>query len=205
MRKISATILSLAAGLLAFNASAHAAKWGIDRVHSSVGFKVSHLVISKVTGSFSEFDGTIEFDESNLSGGAVEFTVQVASIDTDNEKRDNHLRSADFFDAANHPTMTFKSTKVSAVEDGKFSITGNLTIRGTTKEVTFDCEYGGSVEAFGGVRTGFSAQTKINRFDYGLAWDKAIETGGLVVGDEVTILIELELGKMTEPENPCNP
>ena len=196
MRKFITTISTLAVGLLTASATATAANWDIDMVHSSVGFKVSHLVVSRTTGTFTDYDANIKFDKDNLEAGSV----QAASIDTENEKRDSHLRSGDFLDVVTFPTITFVSTSISPVEDGAFTMTGDFTMRGVTKEVTFECEFHGAVEAFGSLRTGFTAETTINRQDFGVSWDKTLDTGGLVAGNDVDITIELELIQSKEPE-----
>lgn len=169
--------------------------WKIDGAHSSIGFSVRHLVISKVKGGFNDFSGSVTFDGENLSAGSVEFTVKVASIDTDNEDRDKHLSSPDFFDVEKYADMTFKSKSVVVSEDG-FMLVGDLTIKDVTNEVTFNCEFNGTVvDPWGNTRAGFSAVTKINRQDFNITWSKALETGGLVVSDEVTIQLELEIIK----------
>jgi polyisoprenoid-binding protein YceI len=169
--------------------------WSVDVAHSSFGFVVKHLVISKVRGQFKQFDGSVHFDEKNITGGSAEFTVQMTSVDTENKDRDNHLRSADFFDVETFPTMSFKSKSVSGNTEG-FKIVGDLTIKDITKEVTFDCDYYGTViDPWGNTKSGFSATTKINRQDFNITWSKVIEAGGLVVSDEVKIEIELELAK----------
>jgi polyisoprenoid-binding protein YceI len=172
-----------------------AAEWQIDAPHSSVQFKVSHLVISKVVGSFTDFSGKLSFDGKDVSGGSIQMTIQVASIDTDNADRDGHLTSPDFFEAEKYPEMSFKSKSVSKAEGGKFGLTGDLTIKGVTKEITFDCEFHGSVDFMGTSKAGFSAETTIDRQDFGLSWSRALETGGLVVGNEVEISLELEFNQ----------
>lgn len=169
--------------------------WSVDKSHSKIEFTVSHLVISSVTGVFKSYDLSLESDGLNFEGAKVEFSADVNSIFTDNEKRDDHLKSADFFDAANHPKMTFKSKSFTKVDDNEYKLVGDLTIRGITKEVTLDVDFKGTVEAFGGTRAGFVAETEINRFDYGLKWNNLIETGGAVVGKDVEIKIVLELIK----------
>ncbi len=169
--------------------------WSVDKSHSKIEFTVSHLVISSVTGVFKSYDLSLESDGLNFEGAKVEFNADVNSIFTDNEKRDDHLKSADFFDAANHPKMTFKSKSFTKVDDNEYKLVGDLTIRGITKEVTLDVDFKGTVEAFGGTRAGFVAETEINRFDYGLKWNNLIETGGAVVGKDVEIKIVLELIK----------
>lgn len=170
--------------------------WSIDIPHSSIGFVVKHMVIAKVRGNFNDFNGIIHFDENNLTAGSAEFTVQMASIDTDNEKRNDHLKSADFFDVEKYPMMTFKSKSVSGNNEN-FQIVGDLTIKDVTKEVTFDCEYFGSIaDPWGNTKSAFSATATINRQDFNVTWNKVIEAGGVVVSDEVKIEIELELAKM---------
>jgi len=182
--------------LFVFTAIGHTAAWKMDPAHSSVGFIVRHMVISKIPGEFKKFEANITFDEKNIKNGTAEMTVQIASINTDNTKRDNHLRSADFFDAAKYPSMTFKSKKVHDINGNKFKLTGDLTIRGITKEVTFDCELNGFIkDPMGNTRAGFSATTTINRQDFKVSWNKTLDTGGLVVSDNVDINIGLELIK----------
>lgn len=194
IKKIAAALLLVAV----FATASMSESWSVDPVHSIVEFSVRHLVISKVKGRFGEFEGTVSFDGKSPAGGSVELTVQVASIDTDDEDRDTHLKGPDFFDAENNPTMVFKSKKVVVGdgESGEFKLIGDLTIRGTTKEVTFDCELHGVVnDPWGNTKAGFSASTVINRQDFGLKWSKTLEAGGLLLGNEVTIVLELELLK----------
>lgn len=190
----TASALVLFAGIYA-----QAGQWDIDHTHSSVNFTVRHMVVSKVSGNFSDFDGTIEMEATpeggiNLAGAKATIAIKATSISTDNQKRDDHLRSADFFDAANHPELTFVSTKVVPGEGNKFALVGNLTIRGVTKEVTFEGEMNGVInDPWGNTRAGFSATATINRQDFGVSWSKMIDNGGLVVSDEVEITVELEL------------
>lgn len=162
-------------------------RWQIDTNHSELTFRIRHLV-SRVSGQFNQWSGTIVADPANLSGGSVQVDIQTASIDTNNERRDTHLRSADFFDAATHPTITFRSTRV-AVDGRGLRVHGNLTLRGVTKPVVLEgrmTEVGGPA---GRRRIGFEAETVINRMDYGVAWNRAAEGGGVVLGDEVRISI----------------
>ncbi len=169
--------------------------WSVDFIHSSVGFSVRHMVISKVHGRFDKWSAALDIDTENLAGSSVAVEIDVASIDTKEEKRDGHLKSADFFDAEHHPKLVFKSTKVEKSGD-ELQITGDLTIRGTTKSVVLAAEYAGRAkDPWGGERIGFSAHTKINRKDFGLAWNQALETGGVLVGEAVEIAIDLELTK----------
>ena len=173
-----------------------AEKWDIDGAHSSIGFSVSHLVISKTTGKFKEFNGAINFDGKDLKTGSVEMTVVVNSINTEDENRDKHLRSADFFDIEKFPNMMFKSTKIHDVNGNKFKLTGDLTIKDVTKEVTFDAEFNGVVnDPWGNTKAGFTAETTINRQDFNITWSNTLDGGGLVVGNDVKINIELELAK----------
>jgi polyisoprenoid-binding protein YceI len=179
--------------LFALTLPATAAEWSIDKAHSSVGFAVKHLVISKTKGSFGEFSGAVHFDEANWEKSSVEMTVSIASIFTDDEKRDGHLRSPEFFDAEKYPTMNFKSTTVAKGKGDTFTIVGELTIRDVTKTVTFDCEFSGVVkDPWGNTRAGFSAKTVLNRQDFNVSWSKTLDTGGLVVGNDVTVTLEIE-------------
>jgi polyisoprenoid-binding protein YceI len=171
---------------------ATAATYQVDPVHSQVEFTVDHLVVFKVNGSFNEYQGEIEADSANKSLTSVKAEIKVASIDTREPKRDGHLLSADFFDAEDHPLMTFVSKRVEGSGDD-IKVVGDLTIRGTTKEVSLKGSFRGeNTDPWGNVRAGFSASTTINRHDYGLSWNKALETGGFVVGDDVTIHLEVQ-------------
>jgi polyisoprenoid-binding protein YceI len=182
--------------VLLLAALSKAQKWDIDVPHSSVGFTVRHMVVTNVHGRFNDFAGQIDFDGKNVEKGSTVLTVQIASIDTDNENRDKHLRSPDFFDAAKFPTMTFKTSKVVKGEGNKFQLVGDLTIKDVTKQVTFDCEFHGTVvDPQGGTRAGFSAEATINRQDFNIKWSNVLETGGLVVSDDVTIDLEIEAVK----------
>lgn len=191
LKSIARTIAAFAVlGL----AAVHAETWNVDKAHSSIGFTVKHLMVSKVHGLFKDFTGSIEWDGASLTAGSAEFTAQSASIFTDNEKRDNHLKSADFFAVDSFPTLTFKSTKVTPGTGENFKLTGNLTIRGITKEVTFDCTFNGTQKTpWGFTAASFSAETTINRQDFKVSWSKSLDGGGVVVSDEVKIAIELEV------------
>ena len=171
---------------------AAAATYQIDPVHSQVEFTVDHLVVFKVNGAFNEYQGEIEADSASKSLASAKAEIKVASIDTREPKRDGHLLSADFFDAENHPLMTFTSKRVEGSGDN-ITVIGDLSIRGTTKEVALKGSFRGeNTDPWGNVRAGFSASTVINRHDYGLSWNKALETGGVVVGDDVTIRLEVQ-------------
>ena len=182
-------------GTLLLALPAVAAKWEVDKAHSSVNFKVSHMVISTVNGRFDTFDGTVNFDPEDLAKGSVEMTIDVASISTDNEKRDGHLKSADFFDVEKYPKITFKSKKVILGEGKHFQLVGDLTIKDVTKEVTFDCAFHGAVDFMGTTKAGFACTTTIDRQDFHVNWSKTLDNGGLVAGDEVEITVDLELNK----------
>ncbi len=170
--------------------------WSIDPAHSHVEFAVRHMMVATAKGRFSDVKGTVEFDGVNLSSATVDVEIPVVSIETKQEQRDAHLRSADFFDAENHPTITFRSKRITGDATGKFQLVGDLTIRGVTREVTLSGESHGMVrDPWGQDRAGFSATTKINRHDFGLDWNAALETGGLVVAPEVRISLDIEITK----------
>jgi polyisoprenoid-binding protein YceI len=185
------TVIALALMLTA--GMTRAATWSFDKAHSSVGFSVRHMVISRTTGKFNDFEGVLEFDGENIASGKVELTVRMASIDTDDEKRDGHLKTGDFFDVEKYPTMTFKSTKISNVKGSSFQLIGTLTIKDVSKEVTFDCEFNGTLnDPWGNTRAGFYAETEINRQDFNVSFSQTLDSGGLIVGDNVTIKLEIE-------------
>ncbi|MFN5555728.1 MAG: YceI family protein [Chryseotalea sp.] len=169
--------------------------WVVDNSHSNIGFSVAHMVVSEQEGNFKDYSIKVVSNAADFNGADVEFTAKAASINTENEKRDIHLVSAEFFDAAKYPELSFKG-KLSK-EGGKYVLKGNLTMKGVTKPVTFDVTYGGTVKAWGKDVAGFKLSGKVNRQDYGLTWSKTIETGGLVVGDEVTINCKIELNKQS--------
>jgi polyisoprenoid-binding protein YceI len=187
--------MTLAAGLIFMLQPAAAQDvWNMDASHSSIQFRVRHLMISNVRGEFGEFSGRIQFDGKDFSTTKADVTIQVASIDTREPDRDEHLRSADFFDASTYPTITFKSKRVQGGNDRKFSLVGDLTMRGVTKEVVLDVEGTPVVKGMRGeTRVGASATTQINRQDFGVKWNRALDAGGVVVGDEIQITIDLEL------------
>ncbi len=202
MRRTAAFLFAVASlsFTLGFAPSAHAqgeVTWSIDGSHSHVGFKVRHMMVSWVRGQFTKVDGTITFDGSNLKGAQVEVTIDVASIDTQTEKRDEHLRGADFFDVETHPTITFRSTKVKPGSGDTFQLVGDLTLKGVTREVALEVE--GALtpvtDPWGNVKLGFTATTTINRQDFGMTWNKSLDGGGVVVGDDVHLVIEVELNR----------
>ena len=186
------SLLLLGALVLGLTASAQT-KWKLDKSHSSVRFSVSHMVVSEAEGTFKTWDGTVEHTKPDFSDAKISFTIDVASINTDNERRDNHLKSDDFFNAEKYPTIKFEGTSMKPLGNNKYELTGNLTIRDVTKQVTWNVTHGGILAGSRGKKAGFKATTTINRFDYGLKWDRATETGGLVVGKEVEITVKLEL------------
>ena len=191
-RIASLTVLSSAVVLAAVAACAEPLKLSIDAQHSTVGFRVRHLV-TKVNGQFRSFEGSIDFDHQNPAASKVVVTIQAASIDTNVEARDKDLRSARFFDVAKHPTLAFASTGVADVVGAKGRIKGILTMHGVSREVALDAEFLGSgKDPWGNQRYGFHAATKINRKDFGMAWNEVIEAGGVLVGDEVEITLDVE-------------
>jgi len=173
------------------------AKWVVDKAHSNVRFSVSHLIVSDVDGSFKSFDGSMTASKPDFTDASIAFAADVNSINTDNENRDKHLKSDDFFNAEKFPQIKFVSKSFKSVGNNKYSLAGDLTIRDITKPVTFDVNYGGTVTsaAMGGTHAGFKAKTTINRFDYNLKWNAATETGGAVVGKEVEITLNIDMKK----------
>lgn len=173
----------------------YAATWDIDPAHTKAQFAVRHLMVSTVRGSFPKVSGTIQLDEQDFTKSTIQAALDANSLDTGVEKRDQHLKSPDFFDVAKHPTLTFTSKKIQKVGDGQYDVTGDLTMHDVTKEVMLKVE--GQPKPFrdpnGMMRIGGMATTKINRKDFGLTWNQALETGGVLIGDDVTITIDVEL------------
>jgi polyisoprenoid-binding protein YceI len=187
-----ALFLSLTA-LISINAQT---KWTVDKAHSKVQFSVTHLVISEVNGSFKSFDGDIEASKSDFSDAKINFTVNVASINTDNDARDKHLKSDDFFNAEKFPLITFKGKSLKKIDDKNYKLTGDFTIRDVTKEITLDVVYNGTVkDPWGNIKAGFKILGEVNRFDYNLKWNALMEAGGAVAGKMVKLVIDLELQK----------
>lgn len=170
-------------------------KWTIDKAHSNVKFAVTHLIVSEVEGSFKLFDGSIDNAKPDFSDAKINFTVDVNSLNTDNDMRDKHLKSDDFFNAEKFPAIKFQSTSFTPAGSNKYKLAGNLTIRDVTKPVVFDVTYGGTVNSMGKTKVGFKAKTTIDRFDYNLKWNKATEAGGLVVSKEVELVVNVEMNK----------
>ncbi len=187
---------ALAAVVLAAPSLALAAEYDIDPVHTHAQFKVRHMMVTDVKGEFGQVTGTLQLNEEDITRSSVNVTIDATTLDTRNAKRDAHLKSADFFDVENHKTLTFKSTKVEKVAEGKLKVTGDLTLRGVTRQVVLDVT--GPTAPYkhpftGGSHVGVSATTKLNRLDYGLKWNKAMESGGLFVGNDVEVALEVEL------------
>ena len=171
-------------------------KWSIDPTHSEIGFKVKHMMFTNVSGKFLTYDATITTEGDDFENAAIEFSGDIASIDTANADRDGHLKSTDFFDAENHPKLTFKASSFKKINDEKYEITGDLNIRGVAKTVTFPVEFSGILtDPWGNTKVGLSIEGKINRKDWGLNWNSALETGGVLVGEEVKLNIELQFAK----------
>lgn len=190
------TLMLLLSAVLLMPGSTYAqsGEYVIDPDHSQVIFKVKHLAISTVTGSFDVFEGTYTLDSDNIAKSSVETTISAASVNTNKQKRDDHLRSDEFLDVEKFPNITFVSKEIKKGDDNNFQIVGDLTIHGVTKEVTLDATYEGHIESdpWGKERTAFIANGEINRKDFGMTWNKALEAGGFVVGDEVRITLEVE-------------
>jgi polyisoprenoid-binding protein YceI len=168
-------------------------KWSIDTAHSEIGFKVKHMMFTNVSGNFEKFDATIETEGDDFTTAKFDFSGEIDSINTGNADRDNHLKSADFFDAEQFPKLAFKSTSFEKIDEGDYKLTGDLTLHGVTKTVKLDVEFGGlAKDPWGNTKTGLSATGKINRKDWGLNWNSALETGGVLVGEEVKLNIELQ-------------
>lgn len=171
--------------------------WKIDKSHSNVGFEVTHLIISEVTGQFKSYDGTIEFSKDDLSDAKISFSIDVASINTENEGRDKHLKSDDFFNAEKFPKITFVGKSIKKVDGKKYKLTGDFTMRDVTKSITLDVVFNGIVkDPWGNTKAGFKVTGEVNRFDYGLKWNNLMETGGAVVGKDVAITVNLQLNKV---------
>jgi polyisoprenoid-binding protein YceI len=184
---------TLAVAMLVAGAAFAQTTWTLDKVHSKIGFNASHMVVSEVEGYFKDYDAKISSTADDFAGATIEFTAKTASVFTDNEKRDGHLKSDDFFNAEKFPDLKFSGTL--SKDGGKYVLKGNLTIRDVTKPVTLEVTYGGRVKAFGGERAGFKIKGKINRKEFGLKFDRALEGGGLIVGEEVEISCKVEATK----------
>jgi len=190
LKYLTAMFVLVSASLLAQT------NWTVDKAHSKVGFSVTHLVITDVEGYFKNYDATITTKGDDLTTANIDFTINTSSIFTDNNDRDNHLRSDDFFNAEKYPQMTFKGKSMKKVSENKYKLVGDFTIRDVTKQVELDVKYNGTVkDPRGNIKAGFKVTGEIDRFDYNLKWNKTIEAGSLVVGKEVELVIDLQLVK----------
>jgi polyisoprenoid-binding protein YceI len=179
--------------------STKGAKWVIDPAHSKIGFKVKHLMIANVQGSFKKFDANVSIDNEDVSTLNVSVKIDTASITTEAEDRDTHLKSADFFDSEKYPNITFESTGAKDLGDEMYELKGNLTIKETTKPITLTVEYGGTItDPWGNTKAAFSVTGEVNRKDFGMVWNAALETGGVLVGDKVKLDCDVEFTKVAE-------
>jgi polyisoprenoid-binding protein YceI len=170
--------------------------WNVDTTHSSIDFTIRHMMIAKVKGSFNSFEAQIEADPEDLTTANVQFSIDLSSIDTRNADRDNHLRTGDFFDIEQYPKMTFQSTSITKKGDGEYNVTGNVTLHGVTRPETFVVSFeGAGKDPWGNEKVGFSGNGSLKRSDYGLTYNAALETGGVLIGDEVKVFIEVEAAK----------
>jgi polyisoprenoid-binding protein YceI len=194
---IKTVFAAMLAALLTMSASAATSTWQIDPLHTAAAFTVKHMAISTVRGQFKSVTGTVILDESDITKSTVNVTIDTTTVDTGEPKRDADLKSDNFFDVAKFPTMTFKSKKVEQVSPGKLKVTGDLTLRGTTREVVLDVEGPTAAikDPWGMQRSAASVSTKINRQDFGVKWNKTLDNGGLVVSDDVNITIDVEMTK----------
>jgi polyisoprenoid-binding protein YceI len=196
MKWFARTTLAVTFATLLFAAPALATDtYTIDTAHSNVTFEIRHLM-STVNGTFDDFGGTFVIDWDNPSASTVEFTISAASINTRNEKRDEHLRSPDFFDVATHPDITFKGSEITKVDGNTYHVHGTLTMRGVAKKVTLPVTYlGEAVDPWGNTKAGFEVETDLDRKEYGIIWNKTLDAGGMILGDEVEIEIDLQMAK----------
>lgn len=193
-RKQSWLVLLLVGAMAWLPTAVHAepARWNLDPEHSTIEFRVAHMIVSKTTGRFMDYTGFIDMDAEAGTVTAVEATIKTGSVNTNHEKRDTHIRNADFLDVEHYPTMTFKMKSYKKTSDS-FLAAGDLTLHGVTKEITLSGHFNGTTkDPWGNIRAGFSAEGKLNRKDFGLIWNKTLDNGGLVVGDEVQIRLEIE-------------
>jgi polyisoprenoid-binding protein YceI len=170
--------------------------WAYDPTHSEIGFKVKHMMFTNVSGKFNEVEVSVENEDGNFATSNIAFSAAISSIDTNNSERDNHLKSGDFFDAEVYPKMNFVSTNIEENGSNNYKVTGDLTIKDVTKPVVLDIEYSGEMkDPWGNIKSGLAIEGKINRKDFGLTWNAALETGGLLVGEDVKLLAEIQLAK----------
>jgi len=193
---LGSSLALLGAVALSRPAVAETAEWALDGSHSRIGFSVSHMVVSSVSGRFKQFTGKVDLDEANPAKSQVDISVKVDSIDTDDAKRDEHLRSPEFFDSKKFPTLSFKSTKITKAAGKKYKLTGDLTIHGVTKNVTLDAELSDPVKSpWGKLVRSVKLLGKVKRSDFGLKWNKTLDSGGVLVGEDVTLDIQVEVNK----------
>ena len=193
------TVILIVLMLAMFSVKAQETKWTFDKAHSKIQFDVSHMVIAEISGQFHEYDGTILADEEDFSDLKIDLSIDVKSIDTDEERRDGHLRSPDFFDAENYPKITFKSSSVKAAGNNKYKLTGVLTMHGVSKTVTLDVKYGGTItDPYGNIKAGFKITGTIDRTDFGLKYNSPLDSGGLMIGEKINITCNVELMKMKD-------
>jgi polyisoprenoid-binding protein YceI len=186
--------------LLLISPTLSAATYQIDGAHSSAGFTVRHMMVSNVSGAFTKLSGSVDYDADNLAQSRIEVTIEAASVNTRNEGRDKHIRTADFFDVENYPTITFRSKRVEKAGEGRLRVVGDLTLRGVTKEVVLDVEGPTpEIQQQSAFRMGASATTRINRKDFGVNYNRVMDSGGVVVSDEVRITIDVELVRKAAP------
>jgi polyisoprenoid-binding protein YceI len=191
MKKIITTL-----ALVASIAMANAQTWQLDKSHSSVKFSVTHMMVSETEGNFKSFTGNVSAQKEDFSDLNADFSIQVKSINTDDEKRDGHLTSPDFFDAEKYPTITFKSASFKKVSEKSYKLAGELTMHGVTKPVTFDVKYNGTAkDPYGNTKAGFRASTVVKRSDFNISWNKVLDTGGFALSDDVQVFVNIELNK----------
>jgi len=196
MKNVTKFMIAMMIGMMIIGKAEAQTKWNLDNSHSNVKFTVTHLVISEVDGAFKTFNGSMTASKPDFSDAMIEFSVDIASINTDNEQRDSHLKGDDFFNAEKYPKMTFKSVSMKKISGNKYELTGDLTIRDVTKRVKFAVTYGGTTkDPWGNTKAGFKATSTINRLEYGLKWNTLTEAGGAVVGADVIISINAEFNQ----------
>lgn len=179
--------------ILVFSSNLNAATYSVDPAHTVIQFSIKHLAIATVKGNFAEFDGEFTFDPENVAGASAKAVISTKSVDTSNKKRDDHLRNEDFFNVEKNPEIKFESKEIKNVEGSNFTVVGDLTINGVTKSIELEAEFNGvAKDPWGNERAGFTAESKLNRKDFGLTWNKALEAGGFLVGDDVKINIEVQ-------------
>ena len=192
-------LLTLALGSWIFASAQAQTTWEFDKGHTFVNFEVSHMVVSTASGAFKVFEGTVVTENEDFSGADIQFSIDAGSIDTDNERRDGHLKSPDFFEVEKYPEIKFKSTSFTKLEGKKYKLVGDLTMKDVTKPIELEVTFGGVLDmGERGQKAGFRVKGTLNRFDYGLEWNRALEAGGLVVGEDVDITVNVELNKKKE-------